>query len=106
MRDLLTHKDAMGTPSAVLSVSDSRYALVLAAGTGKMVSVPNDAKTVLFASTGPFWVQYGTAAILPVADDVSGVAPELAPAARRLDGTTLLGLVAPSDCTVSLTFFG
>lgn len=75
MRDLLTHRDAMGTPSAVLSVSDSRYALMLAAGMGKTVPVPNDAKTVLFASTGPFWVQYGAAAVLPVTDDVSGARP-------------------------------
>ncbi|NYZ17910.1 NAD/NADP transhydrogenase alpha subunit-like protein [Azospirillum sp. RWY-5-1] len=96
----------MGTPSDVLDPSTMRYAVTLNAGVPKTIAVPAGAQTVLFASTGPFWVRYGAPAALPVDDDTGGDAPELAPAARWIARVTVLGLVAPAACTVSLAFYG
>ncbi|MDQ2105708.1 NAD/NADP transhydrogenase alpha subunit-like protein [Azospirillum isscasi] len=106
MRNFRIYGDAMGAPSDILDVSDSRHVIVLAAGVGKTVTVPAEAMAVLFNATGPFWVQYGGAAALPVADDGGGSAPELAPAARRVQAGETIGLIAPFACTVSLSFYG
>lgn len=105
MRNYRVFSDANGTPTDVIEVSDSRYAVVLAAGVPKNITVPIGATAVAFNATGAFWVQYGAAAALPGVDDVGGGAPELAPAARRVAAGTTLGLVAPAACTVSLCFY-
>lgn len=105
MRSLETCEDARGADTAVLLPSDMRSAVVLAAGVPKAVPVPDGAGTVLFNATGPFWVQYGGGAVLPVADVPAGSAPELSPAARRIAGIATLGLVAPVDAVVSLSFY-
>lgn len=105
MRSFRTYADAMGMASDVLEPSDTRHVIVLAAGVAKSVAVPAGAGTVLFAATGPFWVRYGGAAALPAADDLSGQAPELSPAARRVEGVATLGLVAPADAIVSLAWY-
>ncbi|HYH18755.1 MAG TPA: NAD/NADP transhydrogenase alpha subunit-like protein [Azospirillum sp.] len=106
MRTFQTFDDAMGAPTDILSPSDTRYTVMLAAGVPKGIPVPAGAASVVFSATGPFWVQYGAAAALPAADDLSGSAPELSPAARRINGIASLGLVAPEACAVALSFFG
>lgn len=106
MKVLQSYQDAMGRSTDVLAFSDHRCAVTLAAGVAKTVAVPPRAYVVLFNATAPFWVQYGKAAILPANDLLDGNAPELAPGARQIDGLSVLGLIAPQDCTVSLSFFG
>ena len=95
----------MGTPTVILAPSSCRYAVALTAGVNQTITVPAGANAVLFNSTAPFWLQYGAAATLPTANDVSGNAPELAPQARRIAAGTSLGLIAPASCLVSLSFF-
>ncbi|HYD63887.1 NAD/NADP transhydrogenase alpha subunit-like protein [Azospirillum sp.] len=106
MRVFRTFEDAMGAPTDIATPSDTRYAVVLAAGVPKSVAVPAGATSVIFNATAPFWVQYGAAAAVPAADNLGGGAPELSPAARRLAGVASLGLVASEACVVSLSFFG
>ncbi len=105
MRSFRTYRDSVGAPSDIQEVSDSRHTLILAAGVGKNMTVPANATAVLFNATGPFWVQYGGTATLPGADDLSGAAPELAPAARRVVPGQILGFVAPMACVVSISFY-
>lgn len=106
MRNFQTFDDAMGKPTDIMSLSDSRFLVVLSAGVAKTVTVPPDAGNVVFSATAPFWAQYGAAAALPTKDRLDGTAPELSPNARRIAGTSSLGLVAATDCVVSLSFFG
>lgn len=106
MKVLQRFQDAMGRSTDVLAFSEHRCAVTLAAGIGKTVSVPPRACVVLFNATAPFWIQYGKAATLPAGDLLDGGAPELAPGARQIAGLSVLGLIAPQDCTVSLSFFG
>lgn len=106
MQSLQSFEDAMGRPSDVFAPAGDRRAVLLTRGVPKTVAVPPGAVSVLFNATGPFWVQYGAPAVLPAADDLGGSAPDLSPAARRIKGLSVLGLVAPEDCAVSLCFFG
>ncbi|MBB3267889.1 hypothetical protein FHW79_005559 [Azospirillum sp. OGB3] len=106
MQGFRTYQDDMGLPTAILHPSSSRHVVALTAGVGQTVTVPNEAVSVLFNATGLFWVQYGGGAALPTGSDLSGGAPELAPQARRVEAGTVLGLVAPAACLVSLSFFG
>lgn len=105
MKNFRVYNDANGVPTDIMEASDSRHAIVLTAGIAKSIIVPGGATAVTFNATGPFWVQYGAAATLPVVDDISGDAPELAPAARWGNGGMMLGLVAPAACTVSISFY-
>jgi hypothetical protein len=106
MKGFRTYQDDMGVPTAILQPSSSRHVVALTAGVGQTITVPDEAVSVLFNATGPFWVQYGGAAALPTGSDLSGNAPELAPQARRIEAGIVLGLVAPAACLVSLSFFG
>lgn len=106
MQGFRTYKDDMGVPTTVLRPSACRWVVALTAGVGKTVTAPDGAVAVTFNATGPFWVQYGGAAVAPTTDDVGGNAPELAPQARRVAAGSVLGLAAPADCLVSLCFFG
>jgi hypothetical protein len=105
MLGFLTCHDDMGEQTAVLRPSDSRHVLALAAGVGQTIAVPPNAHSVLFNATGVFWVQYGGPAALPTADDLGGDAPELSPHARSVTAGSVLGLIAPAACVVSLSFF-
>ncbi|WP_247886393.1 NAD/NADP transhydrogenase alpha subunit-like protein [Azospirillum brasilense] len=106
MQSFITEPDAMGRPTSACTPPASRMVLRLAAGVPKSLTVPTGARIVLFNGTGPFWVQYGANAALPNADVLTGAAPELAPAARNVQGIGSLGLIAPADCTVSIGFSG
>ncbi len=106
MLNFLSANDAMGNRTDVVNVSNSRHAVVLVAGVPKQVAVPTGARIVLANANGDFWMQYGAAAALPAGDVLNGAAAELNPAGRIINGVTALGLVAPTDCTVSLAFYG
>lgn len=105
MKSFQTLDDCMGRRTDVLNVSDTRHAVVLTAGVPKTVTVPVTAVRVLFAGTGNYWVAYDTAAALPTGDVLNGQAPELNPGGRDIAGVTSLGLVAPKDCLVNLSFY-
>lgn len=106
MQGFRTYKDDMGERTAIAQPSNCRYAVALAAGVGETVTVPAEAASVVFNATGPFWVQYDAPATLPTGSILDGNAPELAPQARRVKAGSILGLVAPAACLVSLSFFG
>lgn len=106
MRSFIIEPDAMGRPSSICIPPTSRMALRLSAGVSKTLLIPNNARIALFSATGPFWVQYGAAAVLPDTDVLTGSAPELAPAARNVHDVGSLGLIAPADCIVSIGFYG
>jgi hypothetical protein len=87
-----------------LPPSDYCNAHDLVAGQAESVSVPDEARYALFSSTGDFYVNYRTAAALP--EDVSdGSAAELNPTMRYVTGIQSLSLVAPADCSVTVSYY-
>lgn len=77
----------------------------LAANVGEDTTVPSGAKKVLFAATCNFYAKVGGTATVP-GDVTNGSAAELNPAAWHLDGTTTtIGLISPSACVVTVTFY-
>lgn len=106
MKGLLLATDDMGRPLDVIAVSDSRHALVLAAGQGKTLPVPPSATMMLVNATANVWVQYDGLAALPTTDDISGgAAPELNPGPRFIKGITAIGVCAAQACEVGVTFY-
>lgn len=59
MKSFITEPDAMGRPTAVCALPNSRMAVRLTAGAPKTLAVPSGARVALFSATGAFWVQYG-----------------------------------------------
>ena len=84
---------------------------VLAAGTAEAVTVPTGANTkkaayVNFASTCDFYANYTTTAAVAAADVTDGTGSELNPTVRFLGGSvTTISIIAPSTCTVSLSWY-
>nr|WP_279308266.1 NAD/NADP transhydrogenase alpha subunit-like protein [Niveispirillum sp. BGYR6] len=95
----------MGRPLPVPPPCSASVAAILTAGTPRLIAVPADARLVLFNATQAFWASFGAAATLPTADILDGSAPELNPAARRLEGVTQIGLAAATDAIVNLLFY-
>lgn len=105
MKGLLLATDDMGRSLDVIAVSDSRHALVMAPGQGKMVPVPSDATMVLVNATANVWVQYDGSAAVPMTDDLGGAAPELNPGPRFIKGIAAIGVCAAQACEVSVAFY-
>lgn len=98
--------DVMGKTTSVIPASNYSNALLLSAGVAKTVTVPADARVVLFSATGNFWLRVGGVPAVPTADILDGTAPELNPAGRAIKPGQTLGFVAPAGCAVSLSFYG
>ncbi|WP_353862021.1 NAD/NADP transhydrogenase alpha subunit-like protein [Azospirillum formosense] len=106
MKGFMVTSDSMGKNTSIIPPSDTLMMLVLTAGVSKSVTVPAGARVMLLSATGNVFVRYGSAPSLPTGDILDGTAPELNPAARRVDGFTTVGLVAPMDCVTTLAFYG
>ena len=76
----------------------------LAANTNETHTVPTGADFVIFSGSGDFYAKKNGAAAVP-GDVTDGTASELNPKQWYLDDTTSIGLIAPSACKVTLTFY-
>ncbi len=97
--------DNMGRALPVPPPCSMGLAVILTAGTPRLIAVPTNARLVLFNATQAFWARFGMAVTLPTVDILDGTAPELNPAGRRLDGISQIGLVAATDSIVNLLFY-
>lgn len=80
-------------------------ARVLAAGVAEVHQIPANAKYVLFSSNADFYANIGAAAAVPAADVTDGTASELNPTMRALGTATSIGLIAPTACVITMSFF-
>ncbi len=87
-----------------LPPSDHCNSLELVSGQAESVSIPDGAKYALFASTGDFYANYRTDADVPE-DVTDGSASELNPTMRYVIGIQNISLVAPADCSVTISYF-
>ena len=92
-----TRQFAIPRPTYVLARS-------LAANTAESMTVPTDAKYVLFASTGNFHVSYTTTATVP-GDTTDGTACELNPELRNIAGVTTISVISSAACIVTAAFY-
>ena len=92
-----------------VSATDTAYAVVLAAGTSKVVSLPAGAAFVRVSAMADVWAKFGTSGVtaaVPSADVTDGSAPVRNPDLRRVpSGATHLALVAEAACKASLEFW-
>ena len=80
-------------------------ARVLAANTAKSHNVPAGAQYVIFSATGNFYAKWDGAATVPNADVTNGTASELNPTVRCIGGVKTIGLIAPQDTIITMSFF-
>jgi hypothetical protein len=78
---------------------------LLVASTNKAITVPTDAKFVIFSSTDDIWVRVGGTAVVPSGDTTDGTASELNPSVRYLGSDTTIGIISESAAKVSLMFY-
>lgn len=84
--------------------SDHIDAVDLGINTAESISIPDEARFVLFASTGDFYLKFDDTAAVP-GDVTDGSASELNPTMRYLKGHTTIGLISPAACVVTVSYF-
>ena len=94
-----------GTPLVGLFPATYTDAVVLAANTPVVYSVPAGGVYALINCTTDVWVKFGAAAAIPIANITDGSAPSLNPALRALAGTTSIGFVSPAACVCSINIW-
>ena len=105
MKDL-TVKQSKSAKFSLFCIKPSDYvdAKSLAANTAETITVPADAKAVLFSSTGNFYAKHGAAATIP--GDVSdGSAAVLNPSGWVVTAADEIGVIAPADCVLTLEYY-
>ena len=88
--------------------SDTIYAIVLGAGEVQTITIPSNAKYVLFSARVSFASELSddaTAAIFPVADDLTGNASELNPTGRYTADATHVSIASLEANAVTLAFY-
>ena len=83
---------------------------VAVTGTAQTITVPTDAngkppRIVNFSSTGNFYVNFGTTAVVPTTTTTTGAASILNPGARSISGITAFSIIAPSNCIVTMEWY-
>lgn len=98
---------AAGGPAAFLRVMPSYIdARVLAANTNENHTVPTGARFVIFSSScAAFYAKSGGTAAVPAADVTNGSGSELNPSGYYVVGVTTIGLISPTTCIVTLSFY-
>ena len=105
MKGLISILDANGYPLVGFNSSDCVDTRVLAATVAEVITVPTGAKKVLFSSTADFYVKFGAAAAIPVADITDGSGSELNPKLRSIEGSATIGIISPTSCVVTIAFY-
>lgn len=88
-----------------LIISDSRYLVVLAAGTAKTITVPEYALIALFSADADFYAEYNTTAVVPTIDIMDGTAPELNPTLRSMLEVTTISVIASTNAILQISFY-
>lgn len=93
-------------PDDSYSLRPADYVLsaTLVANTNSDLTVPTNAKYVLFASDVDFFANYTTTATVP-GDVTDGTASELNPAMRILTGVTTISVISASGGTLTASFW-
>ncbi|WP_028995843.1 hypothetical protein [Azonexus hydrophilus] len=97
--------DANGNPSFAIPFSDHIDVQALDARVAKTVTIPADARFVIFSSTGDFYCRVDGEASLPMADVVDGTGSELNPTIRYIIGVATVSLISPVKCIVTMTYY-
>lgn len=82
-------------------------ARVLAANTAESITVPTNARYVVFSGNCPdYYVSYDAdTAIVPNADVDDGTSNEYAPTVRFISGLTSLSVISPTACILTASFY-
>lgn len=80
-------------------------ARVLAASTVETNAVPSGARFVFFAATGNFFARPDGTVTVPSSDVTDGTAGEVNPTVWDVSTVTNIMVIAPSACTVTLSFY-
>ncbi len=87
-------------------ISDEQYSIVLAAGVEATMSIPSDAKYVIFNSDVDFFVAYGTSVEIPSnVPGTSATSTEYNPGQRFIADKTDIRLKSEAIAHVHLSFY-
>lgn len=78
----------------------------LLAGVNQTYTIPANADAVIFSSScAAFYAIIGPTAAVPVANVTNGTASELNPSSWYTGRATQIGLISPTDCTITLAWY-
>lgn len=81
-------------------------ASVLAANVAETRTVPTGARYVIFSQNcAAVYMKLGATAAVPAADVTDGTASELNPAAWFITGSTQISMIAPTACTITISWY-
>lgn len=105
MKSFLIAADVNGTSTSSISFSDYVNVTTLVSGVAESVTIPSEAKFILFSSTSDFYARVNGTASIPVNDVTDGTGSELNPVIRSLIGVESLSVIAPFDCRITMSFY-
>ncbi len=91
--------------SSVLLPPTYTDAIVLLANASQTQAIPTPATWVVFSATCNFYAKTGASAAVPGATTTDGTAAMLNPAAWNVTGFTQITVIAPTACTVTMSFY-
>lgn len=105
MKSLFIASDVNGKSTFSIPFSDFVNVTTLASGIAEEVTIPTDAKFILFSASSDFYARVNGTASIPVNDIADGSGSELNPVIRSLLGVDSLSLIAPFDCRITMCFY-
>ena len=99
--------DTRGNHNTLIpNVSKWVDAKVLAAGVAESITVPTDAKMVIFSANNDFYINSsGGTAATPSADVSDGSASELNPSVRYVYGQGTISIISPYTRIITLSYY-
>lgn len=104
MKVLQTVQSNFSPEIVALDPSDTIYSGSLTAGVEQTVTVPTGAQIVLFNADTDFFVNYDTTASVP-SGTISQAGGELNPGYRYVGTTSVLHIISPYTCSITLAFY-
>lgn len=102
----LLNMEIRSFPYGALRAPQYIQARILAANTAESITVPTNARFVVFAANCDFYVSYDAdTAVVPSADVDDGTSNEMNPTVRYIPGLTSLSVISASACILTATFY-
>lgn len=107
MKQLAAASDGNGQHTFAIQGSDHIFHYTNIAGAAQTVTIPAEARIVVFSATGDFYARWdGSAAVIPVSNIVDGSGSECNPVARSvIPGRTFSIIANDAANIVSLAFY-
>jgi hypothetical protein len=103
MRSMIKYADYFDNGLDIINVADTIIGGKLTANVAQDITVPVDAKYVVFGSSGSFYFKEGAGAVIPAG--FGATVQEVNPLGRRVTSGSTVSIISSADIHVTLSFY-